>query len=208
MQTGTTTELNLADYFNANKMTYNLVSFEKNDEVNAAYDSGRCDAFTTDASGLYSIRLTLAKPDDHIVLPEIISKEPLGPVVRQGDDQWFNIVKWTHFALFNAEEAGVTQANIDEKKKQAEEDKTKAAADPNYKPRSPDVARLLGVDGTFGEGIGLGNDWVLQHHQADGQLRRDVRAQYRRRLEARDRPRPERAVVQGRHAIRPADPLI
>jgi len=160
VQTGTTTELNLADYFNSNKMTYNLVSFEKNDETNAAYDSGRCDALTTDASGLYSTRLTLAKPDDHIVLPEIISKEPLGPVVRQGDFQWFNIVKWTHFALLNAEEAGVTQGNIDEKKKQAEEDKTKVAADPNYKPLiAPDVARLLGVDGTFGEGIGLGNDW-------------------------------------------------
>jgi len=160
VQTGTTTELNLADYFNANKMNYNLVSFEKNDEVNAAYESGRCDALTTDASGLYSTRLTLAKPDDHLVLPEIISKEPLGPAVRQGDSQWFNIVKWTHYALLNAEEAGVTQGNIDEKKKQAEEDKTKAAADPKYKPQiAPDVARLLGVDGTFGEGIGLTNDW-------------------------------------------------
>jgi len=161
VQTGTTTELNLADYFNANKMTYNLVAFENNNEVNAAYESGRCDTLTTDASGLYATRLTLSKPDEHIVLPEIISKEPLGPVVRQGDFQWFNIVKWTHYALLNAEEAGITQANVEEKKKQAEEDKTKAAADPNYKPKiAPDVARLLGVDGTFGEGIGLGNDWA------------------------------------------------
>jgi len=161
VQTGTTTELNLADYFNANKMTYNLLAFESNNEVNDAYESGGCDALTTDASGLYATRLTLSKPDEHIVLPEIISKEPLGPVVRQGDFQWFNIVKWTHYALLNAEEAGVTQANVDEQKKKAEEDKTKAAADPNYKPQiSPDVARLLGVDGTFGEGIGLGNDWA------------------------------------------------
>src|SRR5262249_39989800 len=149
VQTGTTTELNLADYFNFNKMTYNLVAFEKNAEVNAAYESGRCDALTTDASQLYSTRLTLAKPEDHIVLPEIISKEPLGPVVRQGDFQWFNIVKWTHFALINAEEAGITQANVEEKKKQAEEDKQKVAADPSYKAKiSPDAARLLGVDGT------------------------------------------------------------
>jgi general L-amino acid transport system substrate-binding protein len=161
VQTGTTTELNLADYFGLHKMTYNLVAFEKEEEVEAAYSSGRCDALTTDASGLYSIRLTLQNADEHIVLPEIISKEPLGPVVRQGDDQWFNIVKWTHFALLNAEEAGITQANVEQTKKQAEEDKTKAAADPNYKAQvSPDVARLLGVDGTFGEGIGLGNDWA------------------------------------------------
>src|SRR5437764_13307654 len=146
VQTGTTTELNLADYFNTNKMTYNLVAFESNNEVNAAYESGRCDALTTDASGLYATRLTLSKPDDHIVLPEIISKEPLGPVVRQGDFQWFNIVKWTHYALINAEEAEVTQANVDEKKKQAEEDKTKSADDPNYKTKiSTDVASQLGV---------------------------------------------------------------
>ena len=144
VQTGTTTELNLADYFNLHKMTYNLVAFEKEEEVEAAYSSGRCDALTTDASGLYSIRLTLQNPDEHIVLPEIISKEPLGPVVRQGDDQWFNIVKWTHFALLDAEEAGVTQANVDQMK-----------TSPNQ-----DIRRLLGVDGTFGEGIGLGNDWA------------------------------------------------
>ena len=106
VQSGTTTELNLADYFKANKMEYNPVVFEKLEEVNAAYDSGRCDVYTTDQSGLYAIRLTLAAPDDHVVLPEIISKEPLGPVVRQGDDQWFDIVKWTHYALLIAEELG------------------------------------------------------------------------------------------------------
>ena len=144
VQTGTTTELNLADYFKLNKMTYKLVSFEKLDEVVAAYDSGRCNSLTADASALYAIRLTLSKPDDHIVLPEAISKEPLGPAVRQGDDQWFNIAKWVLFALLNADELGVNQANVDQMKTTEQQD----------------VRRLLGVDGTFGEGIGLSNDWA------------------------------------------------
>ena len=107
--TGTTTELNVADYFRANKMEYEIVAFEKADEVVAAYDAGRCDVYTTDQSGLYAQRLKLTNPGEHVVLPEIISKEPLGPVVRQGDDQWFNIVKWVHFAMVNAEELGVTR---------------------------------------------------------------------------------------------------
>jgi general L-amino acid transport system substrate-binding protein len=144
VQTGTTTELNLADYFKRNNMQYNPVVFEQVQEVNAAYDSGRCDAYTTDASGLYATRLELTKPDDHIILPEIISKEPLGPVVRQGDDQWFNIVKWTGFALLDAEELGVNQKNVDEMK----------GSD------NQEIRRLLGVDGTFGEMIGLSNDWA------------------------------------------------
>ena len=152
VQTGTTTELNLADYFKRNNMQYNPVVFEKVEEVNAAYDSGRCDAYTTDASGLYSIRLTLTNPDDHMVLPEIISKEPLGPVVRQGDDQWFTVVKWVGFALLNAEELGVTSANVDEMK-----------SSPNQ-----EIRRLLGVDGTFGEGIGLSNDWAANAIKAVG----------------------------------------
>jgi general L-amino acid transport system substrate-binding protein len=150
VQIGTTHELNLGDYFKRNKLTYTLVTFEKLADFEAAYEAGRCDAITADASALYAIRLNLAKPDDHIVLPEIISKEPLGPVVRQGDDQWFNIVKWVHFALLNAEELGVTAANIDEMK----------ASD------NQDVRRLLGLDGTFGAGIGLTNDWaynVIDH---------------------------------------------
>jgi general L-amino acid transport system substrate-binding protein len=146
VQTGTTTELNMADYFRTNHINVNPVVFEQLTETNQAYDSGRCDALTTDASGLYGTRLQLANPDDHMVLPEIISKEPLGPVVRQGDDQWFNVVKWTHFALLNAEELGVTQANVDEM----------------TKSDNPDVKRLLGVDGKFGEGIGLTNDWVIK----------------------------------------------
>ena len=101
VQQGTTTELNLADYFRANKMKLKTVTFASADEAIKAYDAGRCDAFTTDASGLYAERLRLAKSDDHIVLPEIISKEPLGPSVRHGDDQWFDIVKWTHFAMLD-----------------------------------------------------------------------------------------------------------
>lgn len=142
--TGTTTELNVADYFRANKMEYELVAFEKSDEVVAAYDAGRCDVYTTDQSGLYAQRLKLTNPADHAILPEIISKEPLGPAVRQGDDQWANIVKWTHFAMVNAEELGVTSANVDEMKKS---DK-------------PDIRRLLGVEGDFGKGLGLDNAWA------------------------------------------------
>jgi general L-amino acid transport system substrate-binding protein len=152
VQTGTTTELNLADYFQANNMEYNLVAFAEEPAVEDAYEGARCDAFTTDASGLYGIRLTLANPDDHIVLPEIISEEPLGPVVRQGDDQWFSIVKWVHFALINAEEAGITQANVEEMKTTGNQD----------------VKRILGVDGTFGEGLGLGNDWAANIIKAVG----------------------------------------
>lgn len=142
--TGTTTELNVADYFRANKMEYEIVAFEKADEVVGAYDAGRCDVYTTDQSGLYAQRLKLTNPADHVVLPEIISKEPLGPVVRQGDDQWFNLVKWTHFAMVNAEELGITSANVDEMK----------GSD------NPAVKRILGTEGTFGEALGVGNDWA------------------------------------------------
>lgn len=153
-QTGTTTELNLADYFKANKLEYKVVAFEKEEEVLKAFQDGRCDVFTTDQSGLYAERLKLANPDAYAVLPEIISKEPLGPVVRQGDDQWFNIVKWTYFALLTGEELGVTSANVDASKAST----------------NPEILRLLGVtvknpDGTeadnnFGKGIGLGPDWA------------------------------------------------
>src|SRR3954452_9345365 len=110
VQQGTTTELNLADYFRANKMKLKTVTFATADEAIKAYDASRCDAYTTDASGLAGERLRLASTDDHVILPEIISKEPLGPAVRHGDDQWFDIVKWTHFAMVNAEELGITKA--------------------------------------------------------------------------------------------------
>ena len=146
VQQGTTTELNLADYFRANKMKLKTVTFATADEAIKAYDSGRCDAFTTDASGLYAERLRLAKADDHLVLPEIISKEPLGPSVRHGDDQWFDIVKWTHYAMVAAEELGVTKANVDEQSKSA----------------NPDVKRLLGTEGNYGEQLGLTKDWAAR----------------------------------------------
>ena len=154
VQTGTTTEKNLADYFAANKMEYNPVVFEKLEEVNATYDQGGCDVYTTDQSGLYSIRLTLAAPDDHVVLKEIISKEPLGPAVRQGDDQWLDIVKWVSNALIVAEELGVTQANVDEMKNS-----------PN-----PEIRRLLGVEqGTsIGTDLGLTNEWAYNVIKAVG----------------------------------------
>jgi general L-amino acid transport system substrate-binding protein len=146
VQQGTTTELNLADYFRANKMKLKTVTFASADEAIKAYDSGRCDAFTTDASGLYAERLRLAKADDHIVLPEIISKEPLGPSVRHGDDQWMDIVKWTHYAMLTAEELGITKATVDEAMKSA----------------NPDVKRLLGTEGNYGEQLGLKKDWAYQ----------------------------------------------
>ena len=154
VQTGTTTELNLADYFKANNLEYNPVVFEKLEEVNAAYDSGRCDVYTTDQSGLYGIRLTLTAPDDHVVLPEIISKEPLGPVVRQGDDQWFDIVKWTYFALLTAEELGITKANVEEMKSSA----------------NPEIRRILGVeaDTKIGADLGVSTDWVVNVVKAVG----------------------------------------
>jgi len=145
-QQGTTTELNLADFFRANKLKYEVVTFATSDETTKAYDAGRCDAFTTDASGLYAERLRLTNPDDHIVLPEIISKEPLGPGVRHGDNQWSDLVTWTHYAMITAEELGVTKANVDEM----------------LKSTNPDVKRLLGTEGNFGEAIGLSKDWAYQ----------------------------------------------
>jgi general L-amino acid transport system substrate-binding protein len=157
-QTGTTTELNLADFFKSNNMEYKLVAFEKNEEALSAYKDGRCDAYTTDQSGLYSVRLKLPNPDENLVLPEIISKEPLGPVVRQGDDAWFNVVKWTYFALVNAEELGINSKNIEEMKAS----------------KNPEVQRLLGVenaDGSaagFGTGIGLDETWAVNIIKATG----------------------------------------
>jgi general L-amino acid transport system substrate-binding protein len=146
VQQGTTTELNLADYFRANRMRLKTVTFASLDEALKAYETGRCDAFTTDASGLYSTRLKLAKPDEHVVLPEIISKEPLGAFVRHGDDQWFDIVKWVHFAMVNAEELNVNRANLEDQ----------------MKSDNPDIKRLLGTEGNFGEQFGLTKDWVYR----------------------------------------------
>jgi len=152
IQQGTSTELNLADFFRANKMKFEPVSFATDEETVKAYDSGRCDVYTTDASGLYAERLKMASPDDHMVLPEIVSKEPLGPSVRKDDVQWFQIVQWTHFALITAEEDGVTKANVDEK----------------LKSENPEIRRLLGVEGDFGKSLGLTNDWAYRIIKAVG----------------------------------------
>src|SRR5438128_7129524 len=152
VQTGTTTEQNLADYFKGNNMKYEVIAFSGADETVKAYESGRCDVFTTDVSQLYAMRLKLANPNDHAVLPEVISKEPLGPMVRHGDDQWFDVVKWTLFAMVDAEELGVTAKNVDEKTKQ----------------ENPELKRVLGTDGNFGEQLGLSKDWVVRIVKAVG----------------------------------------
>jgi general L-amino acid transport system substrate-binding protein len=146
VQQGTTTELNLADYFRANKMKLKTVTFASADEAIKAYDTGRCDAYTTDSSGLAGERLRLVSPDDHVILPERISKEPLGPAVRHGDDQWFDIVKWVHFAMVGAEELGVAKANVDD----------------GMKSENPDIRRMLGTEGKHGEALGLSNDWAYR----------------------------------------------
>ena len=150
VQQGTTTELNLADYFRSNNMKYEVVAFATANEAIKAYDSGRCDAYTTDQSGLYAERIKLTNVDEHLVLPDVISKEPLGPAVRQGDDQWFNLVKWAHFVMLNAEELGITKANVDER----------------LKSTGPEVRRLLGVEGDYGKALGLTPDWgfrIVKH---------------------------------------------
>src|SRR5215467_5512009 len=152
VQTGTTTEQNLADYFKGNNMKYEVIAFAGADETVKAYESGRCDVFTSDVSQLYAERLKLANANDHVVLPEIISKEPLGPMVRHGDDQWFDIVKWTLFGMINAEELGITQKNLDE---MAKSDK-------------PDLKRAFGTDGNLGEQLGLTKDWLYRIVKAVG----------------------------------------
>jgi general L-amino acid transport system substrate-binding protein len=151
VQQGTTTELNLADYFRANHMTLKTVTFATADEAIKAYESGRCDSYTTDSSGLYGERVLLSEPTASLVLPEIISKEPLSPAVRQGDDTWEDIVRWTHYVMVDAEELGVSQSNLDEQ--------IKSSSD-------PEIRRLLGVEGQFGTALGLTNDWgarIIKH---------------------------------------------
>jgi general L-amino acid transport system substrate-binding protein len=143
-QTGTTSELNLSDFFRTHKIKYELVAFATADEVVKAYDTGRCDVFSTDVSQLYAERLKLSAPNDHMILPEIISKEPLAPVVRHGDDQWLDIARWTHFAMVNAEELGVSAKNINDA----------------LKSDRPDVMRLVGSEGNFGEQLGLSKSWA------------------------------------------------
>ena len=145
-QSGTTTELNLSDYFRNNRLTFKLTTFARADEALKAYEDKRCEAFSSDVSQLYAQRIKLGAPRDHIILPDIISKEPLGPVVRQDDVQWLNIVKWTHYATVNAEELGVTQDNLGEA----------------MKSQRPAIRRLLGLEGAFGEQLGLTKDWAAR----------------------------------------------
>jgi general L-amino acid transport system substrate-binding protein len=151
-QTGTTTELNLADYFRANDMDVKVLALGTAEETLKAYDDRKCDVLTSDVSQLYAERLKLVAPDSHIILPEVISKEPLGPAVRQGDDQWFNLVKWTLYALINAEELGVKSRTLDDAMKSS----------------NPNIRRLVGAEGEFGEQFGLTRDWAARAVRAVG----------------------------------------
>jgi general L-amino acid transport system substrate-binding protein len=153
VNTGTTTELNVADFFRKNKMEYKILAFEHSDQTVAAYDGGRCDVYTTDQSGLAAQRTKLKSPDDHVVLADVISKEPLGPVVRHGDDQWFDVVKWTLYALVAAEELGITAENVDEMMTSS---------------NNPEIKRLLGVEGKLGGALGLEANWAANAIKAVG----------------------------------------
>jgi general L-amino acid transport system substrate-binding protein len=146
VQEGTTTQLNLADYFRANNIKYQEMKFRSPDEALKAYEAGECDTFTSDVSQLSALRLRLSRAGEHEILPDVISKEPLAPVVRQRDDDWMMIVKWTLYAMINAEELGVTSKNIDDA----------------LKSKKPDVMRLVGTEGTYGEDLGLTKDWAAR----------------------------------------------
>ncbi|MDE1460602.1 amino acid ABC transporter substrate-binding protein [Spartinivicinus poritis] len=146
IQSGTTTELNLADYFRQHGMKYTPVVFDTSDQTVKGFEAGRCDVLTSDQSQLYALKIKLSKPNNAMVLPEIISKEPLGPVVKQGDDKWFNIVKWSLFAMVNAEELSLTSDNIDAKKK----------------AKNPEVKRFVQSDGPIAKQLGLSQDWAYQ----------------------------------------------
>ena len=153
IQTGTTTELNLADFVRINNMTYEPVPIETNAEARVAYEAERCDVYTTDISGLAATRTTFDDPDAHMVFPEIISKEPLGPLVRQGDDQWADIARWTLNALITAEELGVTRANVAEMANGTDH---------------PEINRMLGTEGSLGGLLGLDARWAVRAIAAEG----------------------------------------
>ncbi len=147
IQAGTTTELNLADYFRAHNLKFTPITYDTSDESAKSLESGRCDVLTSDQSQLYAQRIKLAAPDDYVVLPEVISKEPLGPAVRQGDEEWFDVVRWTLYAQLNAEELGVSSANVEELARST---------------KNPDIARLLGAEGEYGKDLKLNKDWAVQ----------------------------------------------
>lgn len=147
IQAGTTTELNLSDYFRSNNLKYTPITYDTSDESAKSLESGRCDVLTSDQSQLYAQRIKLGKPDDYVVLPEVISKEPLGPAVRQGDEEWFDIVRWTLFAMLNAEELGIDSKNVEQMAKSS---------------KNPDINRLLGAEGDYGKDLKLPKDWAVQ----------------------------------------------
>ena len=151
--TGTTTQANVEDFFREKEMSFTPVTFDNLDELVKAYEAGKCDSYTADQSQLYAVRLKLSHPEDNLILPDVISKEPLGPAVRQGDEQWFNIVRWTWFAIINAEELNVTASAVDDLKANS---------------KNPAIRRLLGVEGTFGADMGLDADWAVRALKATG----------------------------------------
>ncbi|RME15940.1 MAG: amino acid ABC transporter substrate-binding protein [Alphaproteobacteria bacterium] len=153
IQTGTTTELNLADFFRANNMSYEPVPIETNAEAQQQFLAGACDVYTTDRSGLAATRATFENRDDYVILPEVISKEPLGPLVRHGDQEWGDLVRWTLNALISAEELGITSANIDELAKGTD---------------NPEINRILGTEGNLGEMLGLDKEWAVRAIKAGG----------------------------------------
>lgn len=146
VQTGTTTEFNLTQYSRTNNLNMKALTFAKNEEARQAYQDGRCDAYTTDGSGLAGERSVMANPNDHIILPEVISKEPLGPVVRHGDNNWADVVRWSLNIMLIAEELGITSTNVDAMRQS----------------NNPETLRLLGVQGEYGKMLGLSNDWAYQ----------------------------------------------
>ncbi len=178
VQEGTTTEKNLGDFDKANNLGLQPVKFKESDQARGAYDDGRCDAYTTDASGLAAERTALKNPDDNIILPELISKEPLGPVVRHGDNKWGDIVRWSFFAMLVAEEHGITQANVDDVKAKNGTDNANANAE---------VQRLLGITPGYGKGLGLDDAWAVNIIKAVGNygesFERNVGAQTKLKLE-------------------------
>jgi len=145
IQAGTTTELNLADYFRANGMSYTPITYDKSDETVKGFEAGRCDVLTSDQSQLYALRIQIKDPSSAMVLPEVISKEPLGPVVRNGDEDWLKIVRWSLYAMVNAEEMGITSSNISSMKASS---------------KDPGIRRLIGLEGIKGQGLGVSDDWA------------------------------------------------
>ena len=184
-QTGTTSELNLTDYFRVNDMALKVLGLGTAEESLKAYDDRKCDVLTSDVSQLYAERLKLSAPDSHIILPEVISKEPLGPAVRQGDDQWFNLIKWTLYSLINAEELGVKSTTIDD-----------AMKSPN-----PNIRRLVGTEGEFGEQLGLAKDWAARAVRAVGNYG-GARKERWNAVPAQHPARIECALDPGRNSIR------